>query len=39
MKKTRKVIYQVTADKRGYSSSSQERISSLAADETETADK
>ena len=39
MKKTRVVIYQVTADKRGYSSCSQGRISSLAADEKETADK
>ena len=39
MKKTRVVIYPVTADKRGYSSCSQGRISSLAADEKETADK
>ena len=39
MKKTRVVIYQMTADKRGYSSCSQERISSLAANEKETADK
>ena len=39
MKKTREVIYHVTADKRGCSSCSQERISSLAADEKETADK
>ena len=39
MKKTREVIYHVTADKRGYSSCSQERISSLVADEKETADK
>lgn len=39
MKKTRVVSYQVTAGKRGYSSCSQERISSPAADEKETADK
>ena len=39
MKKTREVSYQVTGDKRGYSSCSQERISSLAVDEKETADK
>ena len=39
MQKTREVIYQVTADKRGYSSCSQERISSLAVNEKETADK
>ena len=39
MKKTRGVIYHVTADKRGYRSCSQERISSLAVNEKETADK
>ena len=39
MKKTREVIYHVTADKRGYRSFSQEMISSLAVNEKETADK